>query len=255
LRKLLVKPGLSWGGKPQSPKKQLQSTTDLSACTFPNPHKESFDMIIYGAPVSPFVRKCLVVAAVKNLKMEVVPVGLGDAKPEFLEASPFKKMPALRDGDFTISDSSAIVHYLEAKHPEPALIPAEPEERARAIWFDEFADTILVPAAGKIFFNRVVSPKFMGKPGDEEAAKQGEAEMVPLYEYLESVIPASRHLVADRLTLADIAVASPFVNAAHCGVAPDPDTYPKLTAFLADMHGGHGFPQWLEIERKVLKMG
>lgn len=209
-------------------------------------------MILYGSPMSPYVRKCLAFAASKGLELELVPVGLGDPNPDFLACSPFRKMPGFADGDFRISDSSAIVAYLEAKFPEPALIPTDPENRARAIWFDEFADTIATAAAGKIFFNRVVSPRFLGKPGDEDAAKMGETEMVPIFDYLESVIPASGHLVADRLTLADIAVASPFVNAAHCGVAPDAGTYPKLAEYLAIVHAGPGFVDWIPRERKML---
>jgi glutathione S-transferase len=212
-------------------------------------------MILYGAPVSPYVRKVAVVAAEKGLELEKVMVGLGDPNPDFLACSPFKKMPAFADGDFKISDSSAIVTYLEAKHPEPALLPSDAENRARAIWYDEFADTIVTAAGGKIFFNRIVSPKFMGKPGDEEAAKQGEAEMVPIYDYLEGVIPASNYLVADRLTLADIAVASPFVNVAHAGVVPDAAKYPKLTAYLAAIHARPSFAAGIAFERKILGLG
>ena len=212
-------------------------------------------MILYGAPLSPFVRKVAAFAAEKGLELEKVPVGLGDANPDFLACSPFRKMPGFADGDFKISDSTAIVTYLEAKYPDPALIPADPADRARTIWFDEFADTIVTAAGGKIFFNRVVSPKFMGKPGDEEAAKQGEAEMVPVYDYLESVIPASGFLVADRLTLADIAVVSPFVNVAHCGIAPDAAAYPKLAAYLAAILGRPSFAPGIAIERKILGLG
>jgi glutathione S-transferase len=209
-------------------------------------------MILYGAPVSPFVRKVLAYAAEKELTLELVPVGIGDPNPDFIVCSPFRKMPALRDGDFTISDSTAIITYLEAKQPESALLPSDPAERARTIWFEEFADTILSAAGGKIFFNRVVSPKFLGQPGDEEAALQGEKDLVPIYEYLEGVIPASGYLVGDRLTLADIAVASPFVNLAHCGIVPDAVTYPKLNAFLASRHAGKGFADWIPRERKML---
>jgi glutathione S-transferase len=212
-------------------------------------------MILYGAPVSPYVRKVAVVAAEKGLELEKVMVGLGDPAPDFLACSPFRKMPAFRDGDFAISDSSAIVTYLEAKYAEPALLPSDAENRARTIWFDEFADTIVTVAGGKIFFNRIVSPKFMGKPGDEDAAKQGETEMVPIYDYLERVIPASNHLVADRLTLADIAVASPFVNIAHAGVVPDAGQYPKLTAYLAAIHARPSFADGIAVERKILGFG
>ncbi len=209
-------------------------------------------MILYGAPVSPFVRKVLAFAAEKAIALELVPVGLGDPNPDFLSASPFRKMPALRDDDFTISDSSAIVTYIEAKYPEPALLPSDPADRARTIWFDEFADTILVAAAGKIFFNRVVSPKFLGKPGDEAAAKLGEEELIPIFAYLEGVIPASHHLVGDTLTLADIAVASPFVNLAHAGFAFDTATYPKLGAYVSAIHARPSFADWIRRERKML---
>jgi glutathione S-transferase len=210
-------------------------------------------MILYGAPVSPFVRKVLVAAAIKGVAVELVPVGMGDQNPDFLAASPFRKMPALTDGDFSVPDSSAIIAYLEAKHPEPALIPAEAKARARTIWFDEFADTIFVPATGPMFFNRIVAPKFMKQDGDMAAADKAEKEgLPPILDYLESVIPPSGYLVGDALTLADISVACPFVNAAHCGVVPDAGKYPKITAFLANMYAKPGFAEWIPRERKML---
>jgi glutathione S-transferase len=212
-------------------------------------------MILYGAPVSPFVRKVLAFAAEKSLPLELVPVGLGDQNPDFLACSPFRKMPGFTDGDFSISDSTAIVTYLDAKYPDRPLIPTDPANRARAIWFDEFADTILVSAAGPIFFNRVVSPKFMGKPGDDAAAAKGEADMTPVCDYLERVIPESGYLLGDTLSLADISVASPFVNAAHAGYVPDAQAYPKLTAYLAAMHARPSFADWIRRERKMLGLG
>lgn len=209
-------------------------------------------MILYGAPVSPFVRKVLAFAAEKGVALELVPIGLGDQNPNFLACSPFRKMPGFTDGDFSISDSTAIVTYIDAKHPQAPLIPTDPANRARAIWFDEFADTILTSAAGPIFFNRIVSPKFVGKPGDDAAAAKGEADMVPVCDYLEGVIRPSGHLVGDNLTLADIAVASPFVNAAHAGYVPDAAAYPMLTGYLAAMHARPSFADWIRRERKML---
>jgi glutathione S-transferase len=210
-------------------------------------------MILYGAPVSPYVRKVLAFAATKGISLELVPVGLGDPNPDFLAASPFRKMPAFKDGDFSISDSTAIITYLDVKHPDPVLIPSGAEDRARVIWFDEFADTILTSAAGPIFFNRIVAPRFMKQEGDMAAAEKAEKETLPpILDYVESMIPPSGHLVGDALSLADIAVASPFVNAAHCGVAPDPVQHPKLTAFLAKIHSGPGFAEWILRERKML---
>jgi glutathione S-transferase len=190
-------------------------------------------MILYGSSMSPFVRKTLAYVSEKGLEVELKPVGLNDPDPAFREASPFGKMPGFRDGDFAISDSTAIITYLEAKHPEPAMYPASPASRARAVWYEEFADTILIACMGKLFFNRVVAPRFLGREGDLAAADKAEAEeLPPLLDYIERVMPPSGHLVDDRLTLADLAVASPFVNLGHVGVTADPATHPKTAAFV-----------------------
>src|SRR5829696_428206 len=100
-------------------------------------------MILYGSSLSPFVRKVLAYAGEKGIELDVLPVGPGDRNPDYRAASPFGKMPGFADGDYLLADSSAIIHYLEAKHPDPVLIPADPKLRGRTIWFDEFGDTIL----------------------------------------------------------------------------------------------------------------
>jgi glutathione S-transferase len=129
--------------------------------------------------LSPFVRKVLGYAAEKGIELELQPTGFPNHSPEYLQASPFKKMPALRDGDYTLADSSAIIHYLEVKFPEPALIPSDPHLRGKAIWFEEFADTIACACVGKIFFNRIVAPRFMGRAGDDAVADACERDELP----------------------------------------------------------------------------
>jgi len=210
-------------------------------------------MIVYGSSISPFVRKVLVFAAEKGIEVELKPSGLGNKDPEFLEASPFGKMPGFRDGDFAISDSSAIVAYLEAVKPEPNLIPTEPRARARTIWFDEYADTILFACGGKMFFNRLVAPRFLGLPGDEAIAAKAECEeLPPLLDYLERVIPDSGFLVEDRLTLADISVAGPFANFKHIDVLIDPARYPRLTAYVEAILARPSFAAWIARETAFL---
>src|SRR5436190_1053679 len=103
-------------------------------------------MIIYGSSMSPFVRKTIVFATEKGMDFEVQPTG----SDEFRKASPFGKMPGFKDGDFLISDSTAIVTYLEAIQPDPNLIPVEPKARARTIWYEEYGDTIVAACGGKI---------------------------------------------------------------------------------------------------------
>jgi glutathione S-transferase len=210
-------------------------------------------MIVYGSTLSPFVRKTMAYGAEKGLGLELQAAFPGSTDPEFRKISPFGKIPGFRDGDFTICDSSAIIAYLEAKHPEPALIPAEPQARARVVWYDEFADTIMVPVMAKLFFNRIVAPRFMGKEGDLGAADQAEREeLPPLFAYIESVIPASGFLVGDHLTLADIAVASPLVNIQHAGHVLDKDAYPKTAAYAAAIHARASFAPLIAAEKAML---
>jgi glutathione S-transferase len=211
-------------------------------------------MIVYGASLSPFVRKVLAYGAEKGLELEHKPLGLGSDDPDFLKASPFRKIPGFSDGDFAISDSSAIIHYLEAKYPEPALIPAEPEARARTIWFDEFADTILCACGAKMFFNRIVAPRFLGREGDLETADKAEKEeLPPILDYLERTIPESGWLVGDGITLADIAVATAFANFRHLGITIDGGRYPKVSQFAERMLARPSFAGWVEREAAFLE--
>ncbi len=189
-------------------------------------------MIVYGTPVSPFARKVLSYLIERGMEHEVVSVGMGDPNPDYAAVSPFRKMPAIKDGDFGISDSSAILTYLEAKYPGSALTPDSAEDKARVAWFDEFADTMLTASGGKIFFNRVVAPKFMKQDGDEAAAKAGEAELPKLYAYLESVMDGSGYLAGGKFTIADIAVAAALGNLRPMGFGPNAAEYPKTAAYL-----------------------
>ncbi|MFC3172693.1 glutathione S-transferase family protein [Novosphingobium bradum] len=208
-------------------------------------------MIVYGSSVSPFVRKVRAFAAEKGLELRLAPP---QEDPEgFREASPFGKIPAFRDGDFLISDSSAIVAYLDAKFPEDPLIPADPRDRARAIWFDEYADTIVQEAVAKVFYHRVAAPLFYGKPGKPEVADQVEREVFPrLAAYLERSVTDSGFLVAGQLTLADIAVASAFASLAEGDCRPDPARYPRAAAWLAAMWARPVFAALLAEEEALL---
>lgn len=211
-------------------------------------------MIIYGSSLSPYVRKVLAFAGEKGIEVDLQPTGFPNHSPEYLDASPFRKMPALRDGDYTLPDSSAIIHYLEAKFPDPPLIPSDPKLRGKTIWYEEFADTILVSCGAKIFFNLIVAPRFLGREGDLDAARQAELnELPPILDYVERVAPDDgRYLVGDRLTLADIAVASPFANFRHTETRVDPERYPRTVAYVDRILARPSLAPWIEREAAIL---
>ena len=209
-------------------------------------------MIIYGARPSPFVRKVIIFAAEKGLTFEVRPGGFGQGGDAFVSASPFGKIPAFQDGDFLISDSSAIITYMDSVQPEPNLIPLEPKARARTIWYEEFGDTIVQAVGAQIFFNRMVAP-LLDLPQDLDAAAHAETEKLPpLLNYLEAALPDGGFLVEDRLTLADIAVACPIINVTYCSRLLAEGHWPKIKAWMARLKERPSFADALAEEEKAL---
>jgi glutathione S-transferase len=213
-------------------------------------------MIIYGSSFSPFVRKLLAYCEERGIAFTLKAVGIGDPDPGYVAASPLRKMPAIDDDGFLLADSSAIIHYLEAKHGS-ALIPAEARARGRTIWFEEFADTVMGACVGAMFFNRVVAPKFLRREGDLAAADAAEAEQWPkICDYLQSALAPEdgaprAFLVGDALTIADLAVVSSLHNMDHAG-AKWGAGHEALKAYFERIKARPSFAKWTAKEYAIL---
>jgi glutathione S-transferase len=87
---------------------------------------------------SPYVLSCFVALTEKRLPFEVRTVALHEYAQRaaaYVQTSFTARVPALVDGDFSLSESSAIIEYLEDKWPAPghaALLPQGTQQRARA---------------------------------------------------------------------------------------------------------------------------
>ena len=74
--------------------------------------------------------------SLKGLAYETVGVHLSrdggeQHRAEFRELNPQALVPVLDDGERLLAQSLAIIEYLEETHPQPPLLPKDPEERAR----------------------------------------------------------------------------------------------------------------------------
>ncbi|HVH05296.1 MAG TPA: glutathione S-transferase family protein [Myxococcota bacterium] len=214
-------------------------------------------LVLLGGSVSPFVRKVRVLLAEKGLDYELQQVNPFAPPAGWRDVSPLGRIPAFKDGDRVINDSSVICAYLERRFPEPALYPGEAYEYARALWFEEFVDGGFIPHAGqKVFFPLVLAPLFGGKPGpdpDAEAAADAvvREDLPRFFDYLDAQIGDGEFLVGGRLTIADVATASPFVNLRHAGVAPERKRWPRLRAYLDRMHARPAFAKLIAEESPV----
>lgn len=187
---------------------------------------------LYGAFGSPYVRKVLFVLGVKELPFEHIPQMPFARDPDYLKISPLGKIPALRDGDLTLCDSTVICEYLEDAYPESPVYPADVAGKARARWLEEFAGSRVTENAAGIFFQRLMRPLFMKKEPDEALIEKIiSTQLPPLLDYMESQVPDQGFLFGD-IRLADVCLVSPFINAGYAGYEVDPARWPTFAGYM-----------------------
>ncbi|MEL6829768.1 MAG: glutathione S-transferase family protein [Pseudomonadota bacterium] len=194
--------------------------------------------ILHGSDASPYVRKVRVALAYKGIEyksVQQVPFG---APPEYIEKSPLSKVPCWEEGDLILPDSSVILGYLEHKHPKPALLPADPGRRARALWFEEYADTEMLPKiVGGVFFQRVVMPLVFKQDTDENiVANTMNKELPKVLDYLTKCLGDDDFMIGGEFSIADIALTVAFVNLALAGEKVDPQRWPKMASYIERVH-------------------
>jgi len=215
-------------------------------------------LIVYGGAVSPFVRKVRVVLAEKGLDYTLEQVSPFNPPPEFLAISPLKRIPVLRDTDHaepnTLPDSSIICDYLETKYPNPALYPADPFERAKALWYEEYGDSAVAQNVGVgLFFERIVKRMLRGEPDESVCQKTLTEKLPPLFDHLEREIGTKQFLAGGMFTVADATIGSMMVNFIHCGESVDPARWPNLAAYVARLHARPSFKALIDEETPLMK--
>jgi len=210
--------------------------------------------IVYGVSLSPFVRKVCAVLEEKGLPFELkVVVPGGNPPQEFKEISPLGKVPAFRDGDKGLCDSSVICAYLERKNPNPPLYPKDDYEYARALWFEEYADTALLSAITPVFFERVVKRMIMKKEPDEAAIQAAIEERQPaIFDYLEGQIGGREYFAGAQFSIADISIATMFPSLEYGGIALDGARWPNLKRVVDATLARPSFAKSLKSDRELL---
>jgi len=193
---------------------------------------------VMGSSISPFVRKVMVFLAEKGVPYQHDDVNPFAPPDGFREVSPLGRIPAFRHDDRVINDSSIICRYIERLHPTPAFYPSDPYLSAQAEWIEEYMDGGYIPVSGpKVFLPLVLNPLLTGKEADEtEPRKVIEKDLPPFYDYLDRQLGDREYFIGNAMSIADIAVATLFVNTRLAGENPNPKRWPKLHAFLKRMH-------------------
>lgn len=165
--------------------------------------------VIWGSG-SPYAWRVLLTLEVKGLSYEsrLIQFSRDDHRtPEHLALSPRGKVPVLRDGDYVLTESLAIMAYLDRKHPDPPIFGRSAEETG-LIWkaISEFQSYVF-PLA-----DRIVVPAFGGRSLDAVDMQAAAGELHGELGHMEQAVSEPGWLAVERLSAADLAVY-PFIEA------------------------------------------
>ena len=138
---------------------------------------------------------------------------------------------------------------LERVHPKPPLYPADPQDYARALFYEEYADTKLTEATLPFFAQRIVQGKFLKQPIDESVIQAAHVVGEEVFPWLESQLDGPEAIVGGRFGVADISIATHFANMQFGGETVDAKRYPKLAGYIATIHARPSFKALLEEEK------
>ncbi len=212
------------------------------------------DITVYGASISPFVRKVLVVAAEKGICVDYQPMTPNAIPEDVRENTPLGKIPFANIKGKWLADSSIISRYLEDVWPTPSLYPTDAYDKARALWFEEYIDGGMIPNVGpKTVYQRLVRPILLGEAGDEAMVQDALAnDLPPMLSYLEKAIGDREFFVGDAMSIADVTIASIQVTLQHADIEADASLYPNLVRHRDAIWARESFADLIEGERAML---
>jgi glutathione S-transferase len=119
-------------------------------------------LTLYWGSGSPFSWRVLLALEHKQLAYESQLLHFDKQEhksPQMLKLNPRGRLPVLKDGDYVVFESVAILYYLDLKHPEPPLFGRNPEEAGvimRVICeFQAYAEPAVSKIVDAIFADRV----------------------------------------------------------------------------------------------------
>lgn len=218
------------------------------------------DLVIYGSPVSPFVRKVAGLCIEKGVDYEIEAVNVFDPPQWFRDISPMKRIPVLRDRSVaeegvagTIADSSAICAMIEAKHPAPALYPPVPMTLGEALFIEEYADTSLAMAGGLGIFRPIFFAVSKGQEPDLDKARDSWAnQLPPVFDVLEARLGGRAFFAGDTLSIADITIACVLMQISLVAETPL-ERWPALAAHFAAMQARPSIAEPYAAAEKIIR--
>jgi RNA polymerase-associated protein len=171
-------------------------------------------LTLYDAARCPYCARVRIVLAEKDIEYEAIEIDLSDRPAWIYEKNSTGRVPVVEEDAWVLPESAVIMEYLEERYPEPALLAADPADRALArLWIFRHDD--------------LTKPYYALRRGDEGAVA-GFAEQLGR---LEAPLAARPWLGGGEYGLADIAYV-PWVLRAQDMLGVSFEPYPAIMAWV-----------------------
>jgi RNA polymerase-associated protein len=171
-------------------------------------------LTLYDAARCPYCARVRIVLAEKDIEYEAIEIDLSDRPAWIYEKNITGRVPVVEEDAWVLPESAVIMEYLEERYPEPALLAADPADRALArLWIFRHDD--------------FTKPFYALRRGDEGAV----ARFAEQLERLEAALVARPWLGGGEYGLADIAYV-PWVLRARDMLGVSFEPYPTITAWV-----------------------
>jgi glutathione S-transferase len=150
------------------------------------------------------------------------------APPELKKIHPLGRSPVIKDGDFVLAESGAIIEYLVQRYGAGRFTPARGtrEYETCRYWVHYAEGSLMMQLLVKIYLSRV------GEPAKALADRVDGAVRMHL-EYIESSLGAAQFMTGAAFTVADVQMSFPLEVCATQGLL---GSHQKLTALLTRLH-------------------
>jgi glutathione S-transferase len=182
-------------------------------------------MKVYDFMGAPNPKKLRVFMAEKGLNIpnEQVNIMSGDnRKPEFMKKNPLGGLPVLElDDGSCLTESLAIMEYLEELNPNPPMIGANPRERARVRELERIAELGVMNSVGTYFQN--THPFMAGRMKQSpDAAENAKTRLATTLKVIDAAIGNKPFVAGERPSIADCTLLAALEFAQFAEVPIDP---------------------------------
>ncbi|XP_020834402.1 glutathione S-transferase theta-2-like isoform X2 [Phascolarctos cinereus] len=173
---------------------------------------------------------------------------------EFARVNSLKRLPAMKDGDFTLAESAAILHYLSQKYNTPAhWYPRDLQARARVEEYLYWHADSIRGTLGSVLWIQVLGP-LIDIHVPKEKVDRNRAFITQLLQHLEQKFLQDKpFLTGDQISVADLMALEELMQTFYAGF----DVFegrPKLAAWRGRVEATFGEELWQETHEAIRKL-